>query len=80
MSLNEDVLQLYNAPGIEDYEDVHLLTLREHCAEMEAKIQDILPRLSEHDRHILESYLDIRDSLEIEAVKAALRWGKQHYL
>lgn len=70
---------LYHIPNIADYEDVCLQTLREHCASLENRLQELSERLSEHDRQIIEAYLDIRDELEFQCVKTALRWGKRHY-
>ena len=44
-----------------------------------AVLGDILPRLSEQDRYVIEAYIGLRDDLEYETVKAALRCGKRYY-
>ena len=49
---------LYRLPDISQLEDVHLLTLREHCAMLEEQVTDMFFRISEHDRQILEAYFD----------------------
>ncbi len=77
--MEDCVLDLYKLPDIAQYEDVHLLTLREHCAALEAQVYDIICRVSEHDRCILEAYIDMRNELEFESVKVALRWSKRYY-
>ena len=75
-TMDERLLDLYRLPNIADYEDVHLLTLRENCAVLEDQVRDVLSRVSDHDRYILQAYIDMRNELEFETVKTALRWGK----
>lgn len=70
---------LYHIPNIADYEDVCLQTLRENCVVLEAQLVELSERLSEQDRQIIEAYLEVRDELEFQSVKTALRWGKRHY-
>lgn len=70
---------LYEIPNIADYEDTCLQTLRESCASLENQLQELSEQLPEHDRQIIEAYLNIRDELEFQSVKTALRWGKRHY-
>ncbi len=77
--MDERILDLYRLPNISEYEDVCLLSLRENCAVLEARLQEIIERLPEQDRRIIEAYLDMRNDLEVETVKTALRWGKRHY-
>ena len=77
--MDERIEDLYAIPNIAEYEDVHLLTLRENCGVLEERVNDIMMGLSDYDRHIIESYIDMRNELEFETVKTALRWGKRHY-
>ena len=70
---------LYHIPNITDYEDTCLQTLREHCTALESRLLELSERLPEDDRQIIGAYLDIRDELEFQSVKTALRWGKRHY-
>ena len=67
---------LYNAANIEKYEDIHLQTLAEECANLEQRVWEICDKLSERDRCILQAYIDLRNDLECESIKAALRIGK----
>jgi hypothetical protein len=70
---------LYQVPDISDFEDICLQTLRESSASLESQLRELIDRLPEHDRQIIEAYLDIRDELEFQTVKTALRYGKRHY-
>ena len=69
---------LYDLPDIDQLEDVHLATLREYCGAMEEKVRYILEGVSNDDRQIVETYIEMRDELEFQSVKAALRWGKAY--
>ena len=77
--LNTQITDLYKAPNIEKYEDVHLLTLSETCAALEDRVLVIAQTLPEKDRQVIEAYIGTRNDLEVETVKTALRWGKRHY-
>lgn len=77
--MDQRLNSLYEIPNIANYEDVCLQTLRESCASLENQLWELSERLPEHDRQIIEAYLDIRDELEFQSVKTALRWGKRHY-
>ena len=77
--MEDRIIELYCIPNIEEYEDVHLMTLREHCIVLEEKLERIKDCMSYDDRQILESYIDMRNELEFQSIKTALRWGKQHY-
>ena len=52
------------------------MDLAEQCAHMEARVRELMIRLPAFDRELLESYLDIRDELEFQSVKVALRFSK----
>jgi len=78
--MDNGIMNLYQLPNIGKYEDVHLLSLWENCAAMEEQLEAVKDRMSDHDRQILECYLDMRNDLEYETFKTALRWGKKHYL
>ena len=76
--MDQRLENLYRLPDLADYEDICLQTLRESCASLETRLLDLAERLSEYDRQTIEAYLDIRDELEFQSVKTALRWGKRH--
>ena len=77
--MDGQITDLYKLPNIKEYEDIHLLTLSEHCAVLEGKVYAIANDLSDEKRYIIESYISTRNDLEVETVKVALRWGKKHY-
>ena len=77
--MNHQISALYHLPDIAEYEDTHLLTLRENCDVLEEQLYSVLQRLPEPDRQTIEVYMDMRNELEFETVKAALRWGKRNY-
>lgn len=77
--MEDRLVDLYSVPNIEQYEDIHLMTLREHCLALESKLEDIKMRMDDKDRQALESYIDMRNELEFQSIKTALRWGKLHY-
>lgn len=70
---------LYHLPDIEQYEDVHLLTLRDNCTMLEEKVRLILDTMPLEHQQTIEAYIDMRDELELQSVKAALRWGKKYH-
>ena len=57
-------------------QDIYLQDLAEQCAHMEMRVRELMENLSMHDRQILESYLELRDELEFQTVKTALRYSK----
>lgn len=68
---------LYNAADVKEVEDTDLMILWEQCAVFEEKVYDTLDRLSEKDRQIIEAYIDMRNELEFQSVKTALRYGRR---
>ena len=79
MALIDPIKDIYRLPDISEHEDLKLQTLMENCSVLEARLYEIVERLPEYERQIFEAYLDMRNDLEVETVKAALRLGKRHY-
>lgn len=77
--MKERLSDFYQGLGIEECEDVHLLTLREQCDTLEYQIYDILDRISDHDRYVIETYIDLRNDLEVESIKDAIRLGRRYH-
>ena len=77
--MDDEILSFYRMSDIAKYEDIHLLSLRDNCAAMEDRLEAVKERMPEHDRQILECYLDIRNDLEYETFKTALRWGRDQH-
>ena len=74
--MEERIRDLYRLPEGVLPQDVYLLDLAEQCAQLEVRVREMMENLSGHDRGILESYLELRDELEYQTVKAALRFSK----
>lgn len=77
--MDDRIQALYSVPNSADYTDTRLQPLLENCSLLETRLREIAERLPDHDRQIIEAYLDIRDELEFETIKTALRWGKRNY-
>lgn len=77
--VDAQVTDLYKLPNISQYADLDLLTLSESCAALEAQGYRIAKTLPDSKRQIIEAYISIRNDLEVETFKTALRWGKCHY-
>lgn len=74
--MEERLRDLYRLPEGVLPQDVYLLDLAEQCAHLEVRVREMMENLSGHDRGILETYLELRDELEYQTVKAALRFSK----
>ena len=77
--MSETLSNLYRLPNIQEYADLNLLSLSEMCASLEEQMYALAKALPEKDRQIIDAYICARNDLEVESVKTALRWGKQHY-
>ena len=77
--MDDRLKALYSVPDSADYADTCLQSLQESCLVLETQLREMTEELPEHNRHIIEAYLDIRDELEFETIKMALRWGKRNY-
>ena len=69
---------LCDGVDIDKVTNLDLLAISEECAVLEERVYGILDRLSPADRELLKDYIDTRNDLECEALRAALRWGMQH--
>lgn len=76
--MKDDLMDLYKLPDIKEYQDLDLLTLRENCALLEEQVYEIASNLPDGKRQVIEAYISMRNDLEVETVKTALRWGKRH--
>ena len=76
--MDETILDFYKLPNIGEYEDLHLMALSEHCAMLEEKVYNIAKTLPPTDRQVIEGYIIARNDLDVETIKTAMRWGKEH--
>ena len=77
--MNENIWDLYRLPNVREYAEMDLLSLSEVCTKLEEQVCAIANALPENHRQIIKAYISARNDLEVETVKTALRWGKQHY-
>ena len=74
--MDERLYDLYRIPQNSLPQDIYLMDLAEECAHMEERVRAWMCKLPADERELLESYLDIRDELEFQSVKTALRFSK----
>jgi len=74
--VNEKLKDLYQIPERVLPQDLYLQDLAEQCAHLEERIRALAGKLPAEDRDVLENYLDVRDELEFQSVKTALRFSK----
>ena len=77
--MNDMLEDFYKLPNIEKYENICLQALSEQCSAYEEKVYRIMSKLNQADKEILQTYIDLRNDLETETFKVALRCGKTHY-
>lgn len=67
---------LYTIPHHVVEQDSYLLDLSEHCAVLEEKVRILSRTLPTEQRYIIEAFLDVRDELEFQSIKVAMKFGK----
>lgn len=75
--MNKRLSDLYELPDLCGEQNLYLSELREHCDRLERQLLDISYDLPMELRMLIEGYIDLRNELEFESVKVALRFGKQ---
>ena len=76
--MKDRLYDFYNALGIRQCADFSLLELREQCDALERQILEIANQLPSHNQAIIEAYIDLRNDLEVESVKTAIRLGRMY--
>ena len=74
--MDERLADLYQIPEHVLPQDIYLQDLSEQCSRLEEQVRAIVSRLPRKQQQIMEAYLDIRDELEFQSVKVAMRFGK----
>lgn len=67
---------LYTIPEHVVEQDTYLLDLSEQCAALEERVRALARTLPTEQRCTIEAFLDIRDELEFQSVKIAMKFGK----
>ena len=66
----------YTIPENVVHQNIYLEDLSEQCAVMEERVRTIAKELPVRQRAVIEDYLNIRDELEFQTVKADMQYGK----
>ena len=64
---------LYALPDLQLEQEIYLLDLSEQCAHLEERLRNWMATLPHDQQLLLESYIAVRDELEFQSVKRALR-------
>ena len=67
---------LYTIPEQVVEQDIYLLDLSEQCAVLEERVRALACTLPPEQRALLEDFLNVRDELEFQSVKTAMKFGK----
>ncbi len=74
--MDSRLVDLYQFPREPTQEDIYLEDLAAQCSHLENRVLCIADSLSPNDRAALEAYIAVRDELEYQSVKRALKIGK----
>lgn len=75
--MDKRLSNLYTLPDQNGEQNLYLLELRDHCSRLEYELLEAAEGLPAHLRVLIEGYIEIRDELEFQSVKAALGFGKK---
>lgn len=67
---------LYTIPERVAEQECYLQDLSEQCAVLEERVRSIAQTLPWKQQAVIEDYLQIRDELEVQSVKVAMKFGK----
>ena len=74
--MDDRLLDLYALADREYLSQVYLQELSEQCGHLELQVREMMENLPLTQQQILESYMDLRNELEYQSVKAAIRMAK----
>lgn len=75
-SMLDNTKDLYAFPGASE-KDIYLQDLKMQCADLEERVLYIAENLSTEQRQIVETYISMRDEMEHQSIKTALRCGSK---
>ena len=67
---------LYGLADQQHLAQLYLRELSEQCANLELRVMEIAEALPDEQREILECYMDLRNELEYQSVKVAMKVAK----
>lgn len=74
--MDDRLLDLYVLSDREHLAQIYLQELSERCGYLESQIREMMESLPTGQGQILESYMDLRNELEFQSVKIALKIAK----
>ena len=74
--MDNRLCDLYQIPDNIIPQDIYMQDLSEHCAHLEERVRDIIGTLPDTQRQLIEAYIEMRDELEFQSVKLAIKYGK----
>ena len=70
--MDQRLYSFYDHPDIKHCENVHLMSLAENCAATEEQLLAIMKTLPPKQQAVIRAYIDYRNDLEVESIKAAM--------
>lgn len=70
------LMDLYALADEENLGQIYLQVLSEQCGHLEEQVREIMEELPASQQQILQSYMDLRNELEFQSVKVALKVAK----
>lgn len=67
---------LYTIPQSILPQEIHLEDLSQQCAEIEQQLRDRISSFPAETQALLDLYISLRDELEFQTAKQAMRYGK----
>lgn len=71
--MDNRLYSFYTHPDAKKCKNDHLLSLAENCAVLEDRVLSIMESLPFEQQQTIQAYIDFRNDLEVESVKAAMR-------
>lgn len=65
------------SPEAEERQQLYLQDLGYQCAVLEEELRTVVETLSAAQRAVIEEYIAFRDTMEVESIRAAIRFGER---
>ena len=65
------------SPEAEERQQLYLQDLGYQCAVLEEELRTVAETLSAAQRAVIEEYIVFRDTMEVESIRAAIRFGER---
>lgn len=75
--MTEHLDGLYHLQEPLSEQELYLQDLAEQCAVLEEQVRQMAENMPVQKRHLIEDYIAMRDDLEVQSVRKAIRFGKR---